>query len=293
MDLDLSRVIQSSIELSDLHVQSMMYQILCGVKYIHSANVIHRDLKPGNILINAQGQLKICDFGLARGVLDDTESNRSKITKYVATRWYRAPELIISNGIYTTASKLKKNHCISQPSNALVDMWSVGCILCEFFGRKPIFKGKDHITQLNSIIKILGTPTKKLIMEIGSEKVSKEPQRYFSISDSISQAWEFFDSSVHYFKTPFKSIYSGANREALALMDELLKYDPRERITAEQALLHPYLHEFHLPEDEPEAPEKFNFDFEQLSPSELERKLLTESKAVNIINQYQKRCAKR
>ena len=109
MDLDLARLLQGPIELSDLHVQSMVYQILCGIKYIHSANVIHRDLKPGNILINAQGQLKICDFGLARGILDDTERNRIKITKYVATRWYRAPELIISNKIYTTASKCLKS----------------------------------------------------------------------------------------------------------------------------------------------------------------------------------------
>lgn len=105
MDLDLARVIQGPIELSDLHVQSMVYQILCGVKYIHSANVIHRDLKPGNILINSQGQLKICDFGLARGINDDTESERIKITRYVATRWYRAPELIISQRNYSTASK--------------------------------------------------------------------------------------------------------------------------------------------------------------------------------------------
>lgn len=105
MDLDLARVIQGPIELSDLHVQSMVYQILCGVKYIHSANVIHRDLKPGNILINSQGQLKICDFGLARGINDDTESDRIKITRYVATRWYRAPELIISQKNYSTASK--------------------------------------------------------------------------------------------------------------------------------------------------------------------------------------------
>lgn len=104
MDLDLARVIQGPIEMTDLHVQSMVYQILCGVKYIHSANVIHRDLKPGNILINSQGQLKICDFGLARGINEDTESERIKITRYVATRWYRAPELIISQRNYSTAS---------------------------------------------------------------------------------------------------------------------------------------------------------------------------------------------
>lgn len=105
MDLDLARVIQGSIELTDFHVQSIIYQILCGVKYIHSARVIHRDLKPGNILVNSQGLVKICDFGLARGINEDTESERIKITRYVATRWYRAPELIISLKNYSTASE--------------------------------------------------------------------------------------------------------------------------------------------------------------------------------------------
>lgn len=153
-------------------------------------------------------------------------------------------------------------------------MWSVGCILCEFFGRKPIFKGKDHITQLTSIIQVLGTPPRKLIMDIGSEKVSKTTvKKSQNHIDNSSQAWEFFDSAVHYFKIPFQNIYPSANNEALSLLDELLKYDPRERITAPQALTHPFLRMFHLPEDEPEAPEKFNFDFEQLNPSELKRKL--------------------
>lgn len=104
MDLDLARVIQGPIELTDFHVQSITYQILCGVKYIHSARVIHRDLKPGNILVNSQGVVKICDFGLARGISEDTESERIKITRYVATRWYRAPELIISSRNYSAAS---------------------------------------------------------------------------------------------------------------------------------------------------------------------------------------------
>lgn len=171
MDLDLARVIQGPIELSDLHVQSMTYQILCGVKYIHSANVIHRDLKPGNILINSQGQLKICDFGLARGINDDTESERIKITRYVATRWYRAPELIICQRNYSTASI-----CISSffcdISNVQVDLWSVGCIICELVGRKPIFKGKDHLSQLTAITQVLGTPSKEVIIRISSTYVS-------------------------------------------------------------------------------------------------------------------------
>lgn len=106
MDYDLTKIIRGPIQLSEVHVQSFIYQLLCGVKYMHSANVIHRDLKPGNLLVNGQGQLKICDFGLARGVKDEWHVNgRVKMTSYVATRWYRAPELILFSNPYTRASK--------------------------------------------------------------------------------------------------------------------------------------------------------------------------------------------
>ncbi|ANB11620.1 mitogen-activated serine/threonine-protein kinase SLT2 [Sugiyamaella lignohabitans] len=106
MNCDLNKVIQGAVDFTDIHLQSFGYQILCGVKYIHSASVIHRDLKPGNILVNSFGQLKICDFGLARGVSDTNKSQKANhLTHYVATRWYRAPELIYTRAAYTSASK--------------------------------------------------------------------------------------------------------------------------------------------------------------------------------------------
>ena len=96
-DYDLARVIYSSIQFSEFHIQNFVYQILCGLKYIHTADVIHRDLKPGNILVTLQGVLKICDFGLARGINPKYFKQKSApITNYVATRWYRAPELMLS-----------------------------------------------------------------------------------------------------------------------------------------------------------------------------------------------------
>lgn len=91
--------------LTDAHFQSFIYQILCGLKYIHSANVLHRDLKPGNLLVNADCELKICDFGLARGFAIDPEENAGYMTEYVATRWYRAPEIMLSFQSYTKASR--------------------------------------------------------------------------------------------------------------------------------------------------------------------------------------------
>mmetsp|Transcript_39479 Transcript_39479/g.63283 ORF Transcript_39479/g.63283 Transcript_39479/m.63283 type:complete len:117 (+) Transcript_39479:602-952(+) len=92
METDLHKIIYSKNKLTDDHIQYFIYQILRGLKYIHSANVIHRDLKPSNILLNGNCDLKICDFGLARGV-DDSDF---KLTEYVVTRWYRAPEVMCS-----------------------------------------------------------------------------------------------------------------------------------------------------------------------------------------------------
>lgn len=104
MECDLAAIIRSGQPLTDAHFQSFIYQILCGLKYIHSASVLHRDLKPGNLLVNADCELKIADFGLARGFSIDPEENAGYMTEYVATRWYRAPEIMLSFQSYTKAS---------------------------------------------------------------------------------------------------------------------------------------------------------------------------------------------
>ena len=107
MEADLHAIIRSGQPLTDAHFQSFIYQTLCGLKYIHSANVLHRDLKPGNLLVNADCELKICDFGLARGFDPDQNTVMSGqqefMTEYVATRWYRAPEIMLSHQNYNTA----------------------------------------------------------------------------------------------------------------------------------------------------------------------------------------------
>jgi mitogen-activated protein kinase 7 len=113
MECDLAAIIRSGQPLTDAHFQSFIYQILCGLKYIHSANVLHRDLKPGNLLVNADCELKICDFGLARGFSMDPEENAGYMTEYVATRWYRAPEIMLSFQSYTKASTCPSKRIIS------------------------------------------------------------------------------------------------------------------------------------------------------------------------------------
>ena len=102
-----------------------MYQLLRGCLYIHPSNIIHRDLKPSNLLLNKNCDLKVCDFGLARGY----EETTTTLTEYVVTRWYRAPEVILNASHYTYA----------------IDCWSIGCIFAELIGRAPLFPGDDYL----------------------------------------------------------------------------------------------------------------------------------------------------
>ncbi|KAH7102163.1 kinase-like protein [Auriculariales sp. MPI-PUGE-AT-0066] len=221
MEADLHAIIRSGQPLSDAHFQSFIYQTLCGLKYIHSANVLHRDLKPGNLLVNADCELKICDFGLAR-----SDSSNSP----GAAHWYRAPEIMLSYANYTTS----------------IDVWSVGCILAELLGGKPIFKGRDYVDQLNQILHLLGTPTEDTLRRVGSPR-----------------AQDYIRSLPIKPRVPFSTLYPHANPLALELLAQLLHFDPAKRVSAEQALAHPYLAVWHDPNDEPICPAKFDFSFEE------------------------------
>jgi tRNA A-37 threonylcarbamoyl transferase component Bud32 len=145
METDLHRIIYSKQKLSIDHAQYFIYQVLRGLKYIHSCRVLHRDLKPSNLLVNSNCDLKICDFGLARGIRrdpndpidsgnsgSDSTTDPMLLTEYVVTRWYRAPEIMLAC------------HEYSYP----IDMWSVGCIFAELILRKPYFPGDDYIDQV-------------------------------------------------------------------------------------------------------------------------------------------------
>lgn len=226
MECDMHQIIRSRQPLTDSHFQYFIYQTLCGLKYIHSADVLHRDIKPGNLLVNADCELKICDFGLARGFLEVPEENVGFMTEYVATRWYRAPEVMLSFTNYTKA----------------IDIWSVGCILAELLGEKPLFRGKDYVDQLNQILLILGTPSDTTLSKIGS-----------------SRAQSYVRSLPFMRRVPFKEIFPNANPLALDLLERMLTLDPFERITVDEALKHPYLKVWHDPQDEPECLSKFDF----------------------------------
>ncbi|TVU10684.1 hypothetical protein EJB05_44228, partial [Eragrostis curvula] len=166
MESDLHQVIKANDDLTREHYQFFLYQMLRALKYIHTANVYHRDLKPKNVLANANCKLKICDFGLARVAFNDAPTTVFW-TDYVATRWYRAPELCGSfYSKYTPA----------------IDIWSIGCIFAEVLIGKPLFPGKNVVHQLDLITDLLGTPPLDAISKAladpyfnGLAKMEREP----------------------------------------------------------------------------------------------------------------------
>ena len=220
MDLSLhdllSRRGRHAIPLDDSHHTYFTYQILRGLKAIHAAGVMHRDLKPANILITTSNcDLKICDFGLARGDHKD-DSKSKKLTEYVTTRWYRAPEVLMMNA-YSTA----------------LDMWAVGCILAEILSRKPLFPGKEDLHQLQLILATLGSE------DLGITELSVGAKAYL-------------DTLPRSDKVPWSLIFPDASGDAVSLLDQLLVFDPKRRATAAQALAHPYVSMWSTPEDEDE-----------------------------------------
>ncbi|KAL0668497.1 hypothetical protein Bca4012_031201 [Brassica carinata] len=211
MEYDLHKVITFNQELEPLHYKFFLYQILRGLKYIHAANVIHRDLKPANLLVNANCELKICDFGLARGA-----SENNAMTEYVVTRWYRAPELLLNSSVYTSA----------------IDVWSVGCIFLELLTRKLVFRA----------------PRLSIRRRTGS--LSENAKLYLR-------------QLPYHDRQSFFVVFPNVPYPALDLIMKMLKFDPRQRISVEDALDHPYLREMHGFTDEPVCMTPFNFDLEE------------------------------
>ncbi|XP_008798323.2 mitogen-activated protein kinase 10 [Phoenix dactylifera] len=232
MESDLHQVIKANDDLTKEHYQFFLYQLLRALKYIHTANVYHRDLKPKNILANSNCKLKICDFGLARVAFSDTPTTIFW-TDYVATRWYRAPELCGSFfSKYTPA----------------IDIWSIGCIFAEILTGKPLFPGKNVVHQLDLITDLLGTPSSDTISRVRNEKA----RRYLSTMRK---------------KQPvqFAQKFPNADPLALKLLERLLAFDPKDRLTAEQALTDPYFKGLAKVEREPSCQPitKMEFEFER------------------------------
>ena len=195
-----------------------MYQLLSATQYLHSGNVIHRDQKPSNILLDTECNCKIADFGLARSLsaqqTHDAMDNGA-LTDYVATRWYRAPEILLGCKRYTKG----------------VDLWSLGCILGEMLIGKPLFPGNSTIDQIEKIFSKL---------EPGSFQKFKQV-----CTDYVVSLVEKSPSAKK--QTIYDSDLQDSGDDAVDLVKKLLRVIPEERTTADEALSHPYVLKFHNP----------------------------------------------
>uniref|UniRef100_A0ABI7YDI3 mitogen-activated protein kinase n=1 Tax=Felis catus TaxID=9685 RepID=A0ABI7YDI3_FELCA len=222
MQTDLQKIM--GMEFSEDKIQYLVYQMLKGLK----------DLKPGNLAVNEDCELKILDFGLARHADAD-------MTGYVVTRWYRAPEVILSWMHY----------------NQTVDIWSVGCIMAEMLTGKTLFKGKDYLDQLSQILKVTGVPGAEFVQKL-NDKAAK------SYIQSLPQSP----------KKDFSQLFPRASPQATDLLEKMLELDVDKRLTASQALAHPFFEPFRDPEEETEAPQPFDdsLEHEKLTVDEWKRK---------------------
>ena len=360
---DLKKLIKSSTFLTMDDVRMYVYHILCGLKYIHSCAVLHRDLKPGNILLDKNYQIKICDFGLARCVNIDTDDeiveqvpeqkqiDTSKLSKHsdflnkytgggndkkeekaedkkddttkskdssastksgkgrgpppklkflknqkkeqilsvhVVSRWYRAPELILIETNYTSS----------------IDVWSVGCIFGElmmmikenaktFMDRTPLFPGQscfplsppgskkvkvnefgfpnEKADQLNIIFDVIGSPDEE------SMGFVSDPNAVLYLK-SLSQKKKN--------KINFKAKFPGSSEESLDLLQKMLIFDPKKRITVQQSLEHPIFKSIRDPSKEEEATFNLEFEFEDDNNLTIEK---LRNLFITVIKSYKKK----
>jgi len=227
MEGNLYQLLQSDHTITKDHVILFLYQILCGVKYIHSANVFHRDLKPQNILLNySKGTAKICDFGTGKFHSEDLVATQ---IKEVSTFSYRAPEAILSKEYY--------NHA--------VDLWAVGCILAELLihSKTPFFVGGSHVELLQHIVNTIGSPSRHSVECIQCRRSSHKAKSLLTelVAKSITP-------------TLRSRLSNSPSRKGTLLTEQLLQFDPKLRPTATQALAHPFLKTLHDASDEPSCP---------------------------------------
>jgi cyclin-dependent kinase 3 len=210
VDQDMKKALEKrGAPYSGLSLKRLVYQLLDGLYFCHRHRIIHRDLKPANILLTADGTLKIADFGLARAF----QVPMHTYTHEVVTLWYRAPEILLGEKHYSPA----------------VDIWSVGCIMAEFAKGRVLFRGDSEIGQLFEIFQVLGTPTEASGLWPG-----------------VSRLPDFRDVFPRWTPQALQAVIPQLDAEGADLLGAMLRYNPADRISAKEALRHPWFNELRL-----------------------------------------------
>ncbi|CAD8137977.1 unnamed protein product [Paramecium octaurelia] len=230
METDLHKVIRAGL-LKPLHMQYIIYQLLKCLKFIHSGELIHRDLKPSNLLIDSDCKVKVADFGLARSVGKSENLNELPImTEYVATRWYRAPEILLGSHSYSKS----------------VDMWSVGCILGEMILGKAIFSGASTLNQIEKIIELIGRPKQEDLEQMNAPLASQ-------VLDGISMQK----------RKSFAGFFPNATPDFIDFIRQCLDWNPLKRMKIEEALKHQIMMEFANTEEEKTLKQNIKIPFNE------------------------------
>jgi len=201
MKLDLDTLVRDpKCDLTESDIKYIMYQLLDGLCCLHKNWILHRDIKPGNILFSEDGSLKIADFGSSRYY----GSPDREMTAHITTRFYRPPEMLYGSKYYTGG----------------VDIWSAGCVFAEMVLRKPVFPGETELSQLTKIFALRGSPNEKTWPEV-LDMPNYVPFEYIE-------------------KVPFKKLMPSLSNEGIDLMEKMLDINPNLRIGTEDALKHPF-----------------------------------------------------
>ena len=254
METDLHAVIRANI-LEPVHEQYILYQSFKALMYMHSAELVHRDMKPSNLLLNSECHMKVADFGLARSLLSAKVGPFAAadadpiLTDYVATRWYRAPEILLGSTRYGKA----------------VDMWSLGCIFGEMLGGKPAFQGASTLNQLEKICAVLGRPSDEEVEAVRSpfaptmlanvqpqppqpppqaQQQPPPPQASAQHQQHHHQQQQQAQPGGAQQPLPWSSVYPKASVDACDLLHKLMHWDPDKRLTALEGMSHPYCSQF-------------------------------------------------
>jgi len=208
LTMDLKKYMDTNIpkdgQMDPKLMKSYTYQLLQGLLFCHQRRVLHRDLKPQNLLIDKNGCIKIADFGLARAFGIPVRV----YTHEVVTLWYRAPEVLLGSPKYSCP----------------IDIWSIGTIFAEMVNRRPLFQGDSEIDQLFRIFRVLRTPNEELW-------------------PGVTQLPDFKATFPNWTTINLKNSMKKLEPYGLELLEMMLVYDPSKRISAKKALLHPYFND--------------------------------------------------